>query len=363
MDEIPSKGGQHKGKRFRDGCSWLALVFFILGITGISFAYEYFQKEVTIMVDGREELSLKTRFQRVEEILGQGEIALGPGDIVHPSLHEPLGEESRVNINRAFPVKVFSPEEEVLAWTTRATVDQVIQRSGLELGEHDIVQPSLLSIVDPGTEIYITRVEKEYLVEEHQVPYTVIRRTNHQMDRGLSQLLQEGRDGLREDLVKVVYEDGEEVSREIVSSRMVIEKQDEIVERGERSILSRGGYNLEFERALVVTSYAYCPGTPEAGCPIDSQVGSHCTGRHNYGITASGIPAVAGTGTREDPHLIAVDPRVIPMGSTVYIEGYGYALAADRGGDIQGHVIDLLRPTHQQAVNFGIKRLKVYLLK
>ena len=59
--------------------------------------------------------------------------------------------------------------------------------------------------------------------------------------------------------------------------------------------------------------------------------------------------------------IVAVDPRVIPMGSRLYIEGYGDAIAADQGNAIKGNRIDLCFSTHQQALNWGIKTVKVTL--
>ena len=57
--------------------------------------------------------------------------------------------------------------------------------------------------------------------------------------------------------------------------------------------------------------------------------------------------------------IVAVDPRVIPMGSRLYIEGYGSAIAADQGNAIKGNRIDLCFSTHQQALNWGIKTVRV----
>lgn len=61
--------------------------------------------------------------------------------------------------------------------------------------------------------------------------------------------------------------------------------------------------------------------------------------------------------------IAAVDPKVIPMGSKLYIEGYGEAIAADQGGAIKGNRIDLCFATHQQALNWGIKTVKVTVMK
>ncbi|MDR7002159.1 LysM peptidoglycan-binding domain-containing protein [Neobacillus niacini] len=76
------------------------------------------------------------------------------------------------------------------------------------------------------------------------------------------------------------------------------------------------------------------------------------------GTTATGINIKA----NPDKKVIAVDPSVIPLGSKVYVEGYGEAIAGDTGGAIKGNRIDVFIPSEQNAVNFGVKQLKVKIL-
>ncbi len=60
--------------------------------------------------------------------------------------------------------------------------------------------------------------------------------------------------------------------------------------------------------------------------------------------------------------IVAVDPNVIPMGTRLYVEGYGNAIAADQGNAINGNRIDLFFDSHQQASKWGIKTVKVTIL-
>lgn len=129
----------------------------------------------------------------------------------------------------------------------------------------------------------------------------------------------------------------------------------------ENTLPSRGGYNFDFVRSFYVEATAYCPGTPGSGCPLDEQGRSLCTGSYNDGYTATGSRAFAGDGSLENPHLIAVDPAVIPLYSLIYLEGYGFARALDRGGAIRGLRIDILFDRHADAVKFGRRQVKVYL--
>ena len=72
------------------------------------------------------------------------------------------------------------------------------------------------------------------------------------------------------------------------------------------------------------------------------------------GSTAMGIAAERG--------IVAVDPNVIPLGTRVYIPGYGEALAADTGGAIRGHKIDLCMEDYGEAMEFGRRDITVYVL-
>lgn len=76
------------------------------------------------------------------------------------------------------------------------------------------------------------------------------------------------------------------------------------------------------------------------------------------GITATGINLKANPNAK----VISVDPTVIPLGSKVYVEGYGEAIAGDTGGAIKGNRIDVFFPSQQDAINFGVKQLKVTIL-
>jgi peptidoglycan hydrolase CwlO-like protein len=73
----------------------------------------------------------------------------------------------------------------------------------------------------------------------------------------------------------------------------------------------------------------------------------------------------SGSRTNRDPNgysTIAVDPRVIPIGSKVYIEGYGYAIAADTGSAIKGNIIDLFFNTEAQALNWGRRNVTIRII-
>jgi 3D (Asp-Asp-Asp) domain-containing protein len=105
------------------------------------------------------------------------------------------------------------------------------------------------------------------------------------------------------------------------------------------SLASRAGSIRRF-RLLTMRATAYCPN----GC---------CGSSH--GRTA--------TGRRAEYGIVAIDPRFIPLGTALYVDRYGFAIAADTGRKIKGARIDLCFPTHREAMRFGTRSVRVLILR
>ena len=103
---------------------------------------------------------------------------------------------------------------------------------------------------------------------------------------------------------------------------------------------------------VVETPQGYVPYTQVLGMEATAYLPTDGSGE---GLTAMGIPATYG--------IVAVDPDVIPLGTRVYIPGYGEALAADTGGAIYGYRIDLCMENYWQAMDFGRREVTVFVLK
>lgn len=101
----------------------------------------------------------------------------------------------------------------------------------------------------------------------------------------------------------------------------------------------------------------------EAAAPSGKELTVEATA---YTATCEGCSGITATGINliDNPNqkVISVDPSVIPLGSKVYVEGYGEAIAGDTGGAIKGNKIDVFIPSKQEAINFGRKQLKVTIL-
>lgn len=79
------------------------------------------------------------------------------------------------------------------------------------------------------------------------------------------------------------------------------------------------------------------------------------TAYNDVGTTKSGVPS--------GPGRVAVDPRVIPLGTELWIEGYGPAVAVDTGSKIKNYKIDVWFGTRKECIEWGVKTVKVEILK
>lgn len=145
--------------------------------------------------------------------------------------------------------------------------------------------------------------------------------------------------------IEVTYENGKEVSRKILEEIIVKKPQDKIIVAGALPALtiSRGGNAIPYTNVFTAKATAYSP-----------------TGGAISAYTASGRKAVRNPNGYS---TIAVDPNIIPYGTKLYVENYGFAIAADCGSAIKGNKIDVFFNTKSEALKWAVKYVKVYVLK
>lgn len=309
------------------------LVALVVVLTGVFASVSWAVKEITLSVDSNEKI-LKTWSFTVGDLLEKENIVLGPNDAVMPALTEKIREGSVVEVIRSHKVTVTAQGQNHQLDTTAGTVGDAVEQMGIAINEGDIVQPGIGEKITGDTNIKITRVVTKEKLEKAEIAFNFRRTTNPDMDRGISKTIRKGKAGVEQQQWQVVYHDGQEVSRSMVDRKIVTPPVEEVLVVGSGQTVSRGGNNIKFERAMdvVATAYTY-------------------TGNN----TASGRAPCYG--------VVAVDTSVIPMGSKLYIEGYGAATALDRGGAIRGNRIDVFLETTAQAKKWGVRKVRLYVLK
>jgi len=196
--------------------------------------------------------------------------------------------------------------------------------------------------------IDLTSITEKKTTKTETIAYDTEIRENPDLEEGKEKVLQEGEDGELSIITKENYSGAKLISSEVVGELVTKEAKNKIIERGTKKEelpiveLKKEPANVTVSAAgnnsLNVVATGYTPGDP--GCT---------------GITYTGTKASRGT--------IAVDPKVIPFGTKLYIPGYGYGVAADTGGAIKGNKIDLCYETRAEALNWGIKNITVYVVR
>lgn len=316
---------------------------------GLSIRWEQ-AKQVEIQT-GKETEKIWTTDRNVGDILAAANINLTEHDKVTPDLNENLGEDLHINVQKAFQLTLIDGGNEKQMWSTSTTVADFLKRENIQLDENDKLNREADGFVKPGSIVEVIRVEKVTDVVEEPTNFAVVTKSDAKLLKGREKVVQKGKKGSVERKFEIVKENGKEVSRTLLSERVIQEPQKKIVAVGSKVVVA-SAYNKKSNVAVSRGSSAAPSGGKEFYVTATAYT-AHCNGC--TGTTATGI------NLRANPNLkvIAVDPSVIPLGSKVWVEGYGYAIAGDTGGAIKGKKIDLHVPTKAAAYNFGRRTVKV----
>lgn len=383
-------------------------LFAAVVILAVSITVNSMKKHVTIVIDGKEQV-VSTFKNTVDEVLEENGIAIEKKDKVSRNTSDVLAKTDKIEIDRAVPVELIAdgavqsyltPEKTVRAFfkaedvtlyekdklsvdldaqivsgmslridravaveltadgetvtylTPEKTVRAFLEAEKIPFNEKDKFSVALEERVIEGLQMTIVRVTSEVVEETQSIAFGVQEKKDSTMLKGKSVIKQEGVKGEKKITKEITYEDGVEVASVELSEEVIKEPVDKIVAVGTKVvqtvkkpstssiIASRGGSvpsNLSYSKAFTVEATAYA---------LD-------------GITATGtVPRRVEGGWS----TIAVDPRVIPYGTKVYVENYGYAIAEDTGGAIKGNRVDLYMNSVSAALNWGRRNVTIYIL-
>lgn len=305
----------------------------------------------TYVIHDRGDVIVHTTFSRnLQHVLSEAGVQLGTSDTYTTQEN---GDRLNLTICRRQSIRVYADGKIHVVETYGESVGEVLDSLGIALGEEDRVSCPLTTATSTGMTIVVTRVTTESVTYDEVIPADEQVYLNTVLQPGQETVLQEGSDGLKTVTASVTYENGKEVSREVVSETVVTPATERIVIRGDESaamptdaegnaIVTAGGEILEYESVIDGKATAYnCPGY--------------------VGHTASGTVAEVGK--------VAVDPRVIPLGSKLYIVSqdgqyvYGYCIAEDTGGLIKGNKVDLYFATWDECIQFGYRPVTIYVVE
>lgn len=312
-------------------------------------------KTVTVNINGLS-MEVTSRQNTVQMMLNEAGIVLGANDKCDTDLFSPLQDDMEINVLRAFTYTVTADGKTYQAESIPLTVEEAVNKLGIQLGDLDQTSLPLDSELNGSTDITVYRVWQETVTEQAAIAPTITRKVDASLSPGTNRIVSEGTEGLQENTVLVTYKDGEEIERKIISSKVLQESGTTVIAYGRLEVASRSGsFHLTAEEAA------------DQGLKIGTASdGSSFAYTKTMAVQATAYTATGNrtaTGTWPDEGTIAVDPSVIPLGSTVYIPGYGYARAEDTGGAIKGRIIDVYFDSRSECINWGRKNITIYIIE
>ncbi|MBC5799779.1 MAG: G5 domain-containing protein [Candidatus Eremiobacteraeota bacterium] len=299
-----------------------------------------------VFVEAGTETAYPTSARTVAQFLAERGVVVGGNDFVSDRTDATLEDGMRLEYRRAVPVELFVGKHKALLHSSAATVADFLAQQHVKLAANSDVRPGLQSPLTAGQIVQIVRNRTWTAHVRSRITPRVTQRFDKNLPRGMSRILAQGSPGFRETTIRYWASDNGERTRTVLASRIIRGPRPRIVIRGiaDYASLARvavAGFAsvLHFAgTALHAIATGYTAGC--AGCS---------------GVTASGYRAGFG--------IIAVDPNIIPLGTHLFVPGYGRAIAGDTGGAIHGNRVDLGFDTLADAMRFGRRPVTVYLVK
>ncbi len=330
-NEVDSmKGIMKKGAQTKKFCAVVLGALMTANILG--GATEKKLQTVNVSVDGKT-ASYETCAVTVGDFLANENITLNPNDYISCDYKATLYGDMNIAIKKAKLVTVKDGESGFTSLTYLQTVKEVIDEMVSDpITEHDIVSLSMTEPVYDGIVIEIKRAALVKLTYEGETAeYYTFKKT-------VGEFLDEA------DKNPTAFQSVTPDRDAAVTDGMEIE-----IKNNKPASMSPLDYGMDLSKARVIT----CTATAYTSAPDE-------TWPYSGGITATGAKCQVG--------VVAVDPRVIPLKSKLYIETadgsfvYGYCSAEDTGGAIKGNKVDLAMNTKAECFNFGRRTVKVYIL-
>lgn len=348
-----------KGSKLRSVISVIIAVFMLTGILTLltGAVMDIKAKKVTLVTvdafnDSENTQKFTTRQDTVSEFLAEHNIETGEFDKLSMLPEDELYDEARLIIRRGrnFTLSVDGNVE--IITTTKKTVREAFEEAGVSVDMTDRVEPSLDAEIAEDMYVSVFRVAEHQITVDKEIPFSSKEISDKSLKKGTTKIKTKGQNGLTRAVYNVTTENGIEVKRVLVSETTVRKPVTQIVavgtgetaksSSGKKVVQADAGKSLSYSKKLTVTATAY----------TDSSGNKTASGRTpQYGV-------------------IAVDPKVIPLGTRLYVEStddgkswtYGYCVAGDTGGAIKGNKIDLFYNTEGECVRFGRRSAIVYVL-
>lgn len=326
-----------KFRRMRLGIATTCAALLALGVTTGMSPY----RSVTVSVDGKVTTGGTYATESVVKYLASQHVHVAGYDLVEPARATLLQNGMKIVVVRALPILLtVGNHRPTVVHTLVHNVGDLLHQLRIKLGPEDSVSAPLRAPLTRGMKVRVIRGRSVVQSMMQSIAYSTIRQSSNNFVTGTNVVARQGQNGLVRVTVTKYFRNNRLV-RSVRHQTVIRQPVSELIDVGTAQpaptpapvVSSRSDSSLVTSQVVTMIATAYSnPG----------------------GRTATGQPAGYGD--------IAVDPSVIPLGTKLYIPGYGYGVADDTGGAIQGYRIDLCFNSVSQAIDYGRQVVQVYIL-
>ncbi len=362
-------------------------------------------KEMSVRIEnGPIKMAVKTTARTVGDLLEENNVRLGPKDEVMPAKNTRLTDGMVVAVNRAMLVYVHSNGEILQPlYIVGGTVEDALGQAKISFDQDDEISPKLGTQLTAGMRIKHVKVETVIESELQNIKYNTVYQNTSSLLKGKTQVKQNGKQGVKQKLVEVIYKNGMEVSRTVIKTITKEASMDRIILKGTGVAQrpSSGSSGSSGGSSSGGGNSGGKPSTPGNSGGSSGSGGSGGDSSNPYtGIyahvkpedlvipakpntfeemrymtitayTHTGRKTASGnwpqfTRTLQKPGSIAVNFKSIPRGTLLYVTGYGYCVAEDTGsneGD-SSMMGDVFMNTRDECYKWGRRRnVEVFIVK
>ncbi len=320
---------------------------FVLIITALCIAASLSSVNTYYIHEGDAVRTFNSTVETCSDALIEAGITAGENDLIEMP-EAPSNKAAHIYVYRGKSVSVNDGGTvKLLNATKEKTLSELFAGNNLSLSETDVCSLPLDTEISDGLSVEVTRISTETVTENQEIAFKTERRASAALYKGNEKVVQKGVKGAKTATYSVTTKNGNVIEKKLMSETVTKQPVNKIVEYGTKqkdtsgTLKLKDGTTIKYKKVLDMTATAYT------------------TERWTKKTTATGQIARVG--------LVAVDPKVIPLGTKLYIVSadgkswsYGTAVAADTG--VRGNKIDLFYNTYNECISFGRRKAKVYIL-
>lgn len=349
--------------------SWkhrLVAIILIVSVLAILLSQAVFAQNSYVITDGDNVTVYQSYSSDPEQVLQEVGITLSNEDTYTTTYNDGV---SNITIQRMQIVTLINRGQTSQIGSYGETVAELLDRLGITLSANDSVSYELDSITHDGMVVEVIHKEIEVFEYDAIVPFETKYFDDPELAPGEEIVLIEGVNGVVDYKMQVTRENGIEIAREILDETVRVEKVNQLVIRGPQTAIKEQPTDPEYKvRENDAPRYSITDNV------ITTSNGTQYTFTDTIQVSATaysceGHTGICYAGTLARVGAIAVDPKVIPLGTRMYVVSndgeyvYGYCIAEDIGGGIKGRRIDLYFDTFADCYEFGVRNCTVYILK